>query len=120
MPWALPGQAVGLESWAGRAEAEGDSGHLRMVNQGIPGPMSDQCVQGTTGHNFLSFVANRHELKGKLKPFEGHPVWRVFVVTTAPLVLVLVPPLTNLKYLLQWTLLALVFLDRALAKWPLF
>lgn len=33
MPWALPGQAPGLESWAG--SAEGDCGHLRMVRQGI-------------------------------------------------------------------------------------
>lgn len=81
--------------------------------------MSDQHGQGTTGHKFLSSLTNRHEPKGKLKPFEGHPVWRVFMVTTAPLVLVLVPPLTSLKCFLQWTPLALVFLDRAVAKWPL-
>lgn len=74
MPWALPGQALGLESWAGSAEAEGDSGNLRMVKQGVPAPMSDQHDQGTTGHSFLSSVANRHERKGKLKTFEGHPV----------------------------------------------
>lgn len=108
MPWALHCQAPGLESWAGSAEAEGDSGHLRMVKQGVlvrgwvsvslcladlstvgreaqPSThISDQHSQAITGHNFLSPLANRHELKGKLKPFEGHPVWRVLMVTATP------------------------------------
>lgn len=66
MPWALPGQVPGLEICEGSAKAEGDSGHLRMAKQGVPAPMSDQHGQGTTGHNFLSSPANRHELKGKL------------------------------------------------------
>lgn len=82
--------------------------------------MSDWHGQGTTWHNIFSSLANRHELKGKLKPFEGHPVCRVFMVMTVPLVLVLVPPFARLKCLLQWTPLVLVFLDRAVAKWPLF